>query len=193
MKIGIKAVVIILLFAIGQVFAQTNLPAGKTFEVVTNFKTVMVSNWIPVQERYVFIDKQIYDKYRSPGFVAVQIPAAATISIPYNGPIDATSHLISLTANWKTGQTYYNVQIKNFPFIRDEWNPGGVGGTWLKIGGGGCSAQAKLLGDSPSYNQYGVITLEKRTYDCGLPITTPYEVSVQRRVPVLKTNSVAEK
>src|ERR1035437_2209799 len=158
-----------------QCAAQTN-----SFPVITNYKTVLITNWIQPTEQYCFIRQQLYDKYRSPLFVTVNIPAAATIGVNYNGPVDFTVHLLDLSANWREGQTSVSVVVKNFPFIRGRWNY--QNGRYYQPGGGGVNAQAMLISDAPRYNGYGVITYDSKTYDCGTPMTAPYKI-VQTYTP----------
>src|SRR5665213_737652 len=71
--------------------------------VITNYKTVLVTNWIQPSERYCFIGQQLYDKYRSPQFITVDIPIFATVSVSYSGPVDTVVHPLTLSASWQQG------------------------------------------------------------------------------------------
>ncbi|HEY2329460.1 MAG TPA: hypothetical protein VGI63_06565 [Verrucomicrobiae bacterium] len=165
-----------------QASAQTNL-----FLVTTNYKTIIVTNWIQPSERYCYVGKQLYDKYQSQNFVTVQIPAAAAIRVNYNGPVDFTVHLLNLSANWREGRTSVSVLVKNFSFIRGQWNY--QNGCYYQPGGG-AFAQAMLISDTPNYDGYGNLVSTRKTYDCGIPMTTPYQLVLPMRLRVLKTNYV---
>ena len=153
--------------------AQTNSSRVAT---ATNDKIIIVTNWIQPSDRYCYIGKQLFDKYHTPQFVTVDIPAGANIGFAYNGPVDFTVHPTTLTAFWQNGKTACSVVIKNYPFVRGQWNYNARNGSYFQPGGLGANALAALISDTPIYNGFGAIIRDSKIYDCGTPMTEPIKI-----------------
>jgi len=151
--------------------AQSNSPFAAA---TSNSQTITVTNWIlPSNERYCMVAGLLYDKYASPKFTTLMIPAAASIMVNYNGPVDYSTHPLKLFATWTESKTAVTVEINNFPFVRGLWN---YQNGHFSYPGGSVNAQAMLVTEHPQYNNYGALVTDYRSYDCGLPLTEPYKI-----------------